>query len=279
MQKSHLRKLLAQIQRDIEKLIREKNYKILRRKKSLHRAKWVNNSNEQKPSSNRVIRGKNSVRFFIRRDRIDRKLLQSVLSNDHLIDDERLLMISKLAKANEHDAINNDDDCKQEQKNEETLADQDSDHSSSLEDQSSTQQSCSHDRKDCDVGQIGKMMLDKEDFIKMLQLVHKNDLEKMANCKKPRKRRTTANPQFSHAAIEAKRITKMEIANERRHRRRIALEKHHNKPCEPTNLNDLLKSMNVFKQTNEMFPGNCAMDNKNNFMSITFLPTKQACSA
>ena len=47
----------------------------------------------------------------------------------------------------------------------------------------------------------------------------------MTSRKNSRKRRTTANPQFSSAALEAKRLTQQEIVNERKHRRQLANDK------------------------------------------------------
>lgn len=83
-----------------------------------------------------------------------------------------------------------------------------------------------------------------------------SEYEKLVNCEKPRKRRTTANPQFSHAAIEAKRITKLEVANERKNRRQMALLKHNFKPNKNQSFHfQFLKSQKVFNSENELFPG------------------------
>lgn len=59
----------------------------------------------------------------------------------------------------------------------------------------------------------------KDAFIRALDLVPREEYEELANKKNSRKRRTTANPQFSSAALEAKRQTKMEIIAERKNRR------------------------------------------------------------
>lgn len=53
-----------------------------------------------------------------------------------------------------------------------------------------------------------------------LGLVTKETLSELQSRKGERKRRTTANPQFSSAALEAKRITKLELA-ERKAKRRL----------------------------------------------------------
>lgn len=50
----------------------------------------------------------------------------------------------------------------------------------------------------------------KEQFLRGLGLVTKEALSELQNKKSVRKRRTTANPHFSHEAIEAKRITQLE---------------------------------------------------------------------
>ncbi|KAI1309083.1 hypothetical protein HDE_00292 [Halotydeus destructor] len=63
----------------------------------------------------------------------------------------------------------------------------------------------------------------KENFLSCLGLVTKSALTEIQNKKTERKRRTTANPQFSNAAIEAKRITAMETAAKRQRRREAAL--------------------------------------------------------
>ena len=52
----------------------------------------------------------------------------------------------------------------------------------------------------------------KEDFLICLGLITKKALSELQNKKTVRKRRTTANPHFSNAAIEAKRINQMEMA-------------------------------------------------------------------
>lgn len=52
----------------------------------------------------------------------------------------------------------------------------------------------------------------KEEFFAALGLVTKKALHELQNKKGERKRRTTANPHFSNAAIEAKRISAMELA-------------------------------------------------------------------
>ncbi|XP_053206618.1 probable serine/threonine-protein kinase MARK-A, partial [Panonychus citri] len=62
----------------------------------------------------------------------------------------------------------------------------------------------------------------KEDFFAALGLVTKQTLKEIQNKKCERKRRTTANPQFSNAAIEAKRINAMEVAAKRAKRREMA---------------------------------------------------------
>jgi hypothetical protein len=53
-------------------------------------------------------------------------------------------------------------------------------------------------------------------------LLTKETLSELQNRKCERKRRTTANPQFSSAALEAKRITKLELA-ERKAKRRLLI--------------------------------------------------------
>lgn len=63
----------------------------------------------------------------------------------------------------------------------------------------------------------------KEDYLAALGLLTKQALSEIQNKKYERKRRTTANPQFSNAAIEAKRITAMEIAAKRAKRREMML--------------------------------------------------------
>ncbi|XP_074595640.1 uncharacterized protein LOC141850812 [Brevipalpus obovatus] len=62
----------------------------------------------------------------------------------------------------------------------------------------------------------------KEDYFAALGLVTKQTLKEIQNKKCERKRRTTANPQFSNAAIEAKRITAMEVAAKRAKRKEMA---------------------------------------------------------
>lgn len=57
--------------------------------------------------------------------------------------------------------------------------------------------------------------LRKEHFLSCLGLVTKAALSELQNKKYTRKRRTTANPHFSNAAIEAKRINQMETAAKR----------------------------------------------------------------
>ena len=52
----------------------------------------------------------------------------------------------------------------------------------------------------------------KVDFLGSLGLITKKALSELQNKKTVRKRRTTANPHFSNAAIEAKRINQMEMA-------------------------------------------------------------------
>lgn len=85
--------------------------------------------------------------------------------------------------------------------------------------------------------------------------------------KNSRKRRTTANPQFSSAALEAKRVTKMEIIAERKLRRQLATQKQDsfnklkngNELRSPNNkmsrfLED--KTKNLFKIENkQLYPG------------------------
>ena len=61
-------------------------------------------------------------------------------------------------------------------------------------------------------------MLTKTNFYE--GLVTKETMSEMQSRKGERKRRTTANPQFSSAALEAKRITKLELA-ERKAKRRL----------------------------------------------------------
>jgi len=56
----------------------------------------------------------------------------------------------------------------------------------------------------------------------MKGLVTKEALTELQSRKCERKRRTTANPQFSSAALEAKRISKLEIA-ERKAKRRLLI--------------------------------------------------------
>ena len=284
---------MSQIQRNIQKLIRDKNYEILqnnnKKKKKLEkeirqrRKKSTTTTTKKKKSSspsNRVIKSRNSIRYFIRRDRIDKndrldhRLLSSAIVDYSILinhdDEQKFCRIS-----NEKTTTTNDNNNKQDNESrikESNKNDQDSDHSSSVDlDQNNNDNNNNDDAKHhppCNGH--GKTIDAKEDFLRMLDLVHKIDLEKMANCKKPRKRRTTANPQFSHAAIEAKRITQMEIANERRHRRRLALEtkqqRRHSKQQNNNNKtlssssssqqpNDYIKSINIFKPANEMFPG------------------------
>ncbi|CAG2111373.1 unnamed protein product, partial [Medioppia subpectinata] len=68
-----------------------------------------------------------------------------------------------------------------------------------------------------------KQLTDKQSkdlFMMTLGLVTKESLAELQSRKCERKRRTTANPQFSSAALEAKRITKLEIA-ERKAKRRL----------------------------------------------------------
>ncbi|XP_027197869.2 uncharacterized protein LOC113792165 [Dermatophagoides pteronyssinus] len=291
LQKNHLRKLLSQIQRNIQKLIRDKNYEILQNnnKKKLEkeirqrRKKSTTTTTKKKKSSspsNRVIKSRNSIRYFIRRDRIDKndrldhRLLSSAIVDHSILinhdDEQKFCRISneKTTTTNDNNKQDNESRIKESNKN-----DQDSDHSSSVDlDQNHNDNNNDDAKHHHPCNGHGKTIDAKEDFLRMLDLVHKIDLEKMANCKKPRKRRTTANPQFSHAAIEAKRITQMEIANERRHRRRLALEtkqqRRHSKQQINNNKNlsssssssskqpnDYIKSINIFKPANEMFPG------------------------
>lgn len=70
----------------------------------------------------------------------------------------------------------------------------------------------------------------KEDYFAALGLVTKQALKEIQNKKSERKRRTTANPQFSNAAIEAKRITAMETAAKRARRREMAAAAEKNPP-------------------------------------------------
>ncbi|XP_015790698.1 uncharacterized protein LOC107367510 [Tetranychus urticae] len=67
----------------------------------------------------------------------------------------------------------------------------------------------------------------KEDFFAALGLVTKQALKEIQNKKCERKRRTTANPQFSNAAIEAKRINAMEVAAKRAKRKEMAAAERH----------------------------------------------------
>lgn len=59
-------------------------------------------------------------------------------------------------------------------------------------------------------------------FLRPKGLVTKETLNELQSRKCERKRRTTANPQFSSAALEAKRITKLELA-ERKAKRRLLI--------------------------------------------------------
>ena len=52
-------------------------------------------------------------------------------------------------------------------------------------------------------------------------LISREEYDEVVNRKNSRKRRTTANPQFSSAALEAKRLTKLEIIAERKNRRQL----------------------------------------------------------
>ena len=63
--------------------------------------------------------------------------------------------------------------------------------------------------------------LRKEHFLLALGLVTKAALSELQNRKYTRKRRTTANPHFSNAAIEAKRINQMENAARRAKKREM----------------------------------------------------------
>jgi hypothetical protein len=54
-------------------------------------------------------------------------------------------------------------------------------------------------------------------------LVTKEALTELQSRKCERKRRTTANPQFSSAALEAKRISKLEIAERKASKRRLLI--------------------------------------------------------
>ncbi len=51
----------------------------------------------------------------------------------------------------------------------------------------------------------------------------KEALTELQSRKCERKRRTTANPQFSSAALEAKRISKLEIAERKASKRRLLI--------------------------------------------------------
>ncbi|XP_054155975.1 PHD finger protein 21A-like isoform X1 [Oppia nitens] len=67
----------------------------------------------------------------------------------------------------------------------------------------------------------------KDHFMSCLGLVTKETLTELQSRKCERKRRTTANPQFSSAALEAKRITKLELA-ERKAKRRLMINNSYN---------------------------------------------------
>uniref|UniRef100_A0A834VAB7 Uncharacterized protein n=1 Tax=Sarcoptes scabiei TaxID=52283 RepID=A0A834VAB7_SARSC len=115
---------------------------------------------------------------------------------------------------------------------------------------------------------------EKNEFLHRLNLIPVRDYHKIVATKTSRKRRTTANPQFSSAAIEAKRITKQEIANERKHKKQLALERsnrsnqndlqnpHKNSNQQQISEQKLVSSkfeyylsQDVFNSTNEFSPG------------------------
>lgn len=61
----------------------------------------------------------------------------------------------------------------------------------------------------------------KEEFLTSLGLITQKALSELQNKKTVRKRRTTANPHFSNAAIEAKRINQMEVAARKAKRKEV----------------------------------------------------------
>lgn len=69
----------------------------------------------------------------------------------------------------------------------------------------------------------------KEEYFASLGLVTKKALSEIQNKKSERKRRTTANPQFSSAAIEAKRISALETAAKKAKKRELAASNQNNK--------------------------------------------------
>ena len=71
----------------------------------------------------------------------------------------------------------------------------------------------------------------KESFLSCLGLVTKEALSELQNKKYTRKRRSTANPHFSNAAIEAKRINQMELAAKKARRKEQMAELRSNKPA------------------------------------------------
>lgn len=71
----------------------------------------------------------------------------------------------------------------------------------------------------------------KESFLSSLGLVTKQALSELQNKKYTRKRRSTANPHFSNAAIEAKRINQMELAAKKARRKEQMAEMRSNKPA------------------------------------------------
>lgn len=89
----------------------------------------------------------------------------------------------------------------------------------------------------------------KEDFFAALGLVTKTALKEIQNKKSERKRRTTANPQFSNAAIEAKRITAMEVAAKRARRREMAAAGDKNPPSHNNNRIPIMPQQTSLRST------------------------------
>ena len=86
----------------------------------------------------------------------------------------------------------------------------------------------------------------KEQFLYGLGLVTKEQLVELQTRKSTRKRRTTANPHFSNAAIEAKRATQIQIAAKkalRRERTRVSLYSRRDSDTSNTTTNNKFKSL------------------------------------
>ena len=106
------------------------------------------------------------------------------------------------------------------------------------------------------------VLSENEFFFLPLGLVTKEALIELQSRRNERKRRTTANPQFSNAALEAKRIQNQEIA-ERRAKRRLLISTAQSTGGQPTNKTYLIPKERRDERSN--FKSN----SQNNPMSLS----------